>query len=636
MYHVADPCSGARADLIMHTYLSPDAAVATPVRERMDLAVADTWNLDDIFPTVDAWEEAYQSLDQQIIAYARRQGTLASGAKALLDALQAGDVLGQLAYKVYYYCSLRYDEDTRNNDANARRQRVQVLLAKWRQATSWFNPEMLAIPRDTMRQWLDDLPALAVYRFALEELYRQQEHVLDEKGEHLLSLSAQFGTSPEDTYEALSTADMKFPAVTLSTGETVEATYARYRAIVATNRNQEDRAKAFGAHHEAFQKNQNTYAALYNGVLQRDWFHSQARGYKTMLDASLHGNNIPVSVVENLIATTRAGTEPLRRYERLRRKVLGVKDYHLYDGTIPLVEFDKSYPYQDVLDWITESVAPLGHEYQTRMRRAFAERWIDVYENKGKHSGAYSASVYGVHPYMLLNYNDTLDAVFTLAHEMGHSMHTMLSHETQPFVYAGYTIFVAEVPSTLSEAFLLRFMLARADSPAERIVLLQHAIDEVTSTFYRQVLFATYELEAHRLVERGQPITAEVLSDLYFGILKEYYGDALDYDDLLRVTWARIPHFYGSPYYVYQYATCFASSARIFQSLTEGSDADRAAAVDRYLTLLRSGGSDHPMTLLQRAGVDLSQPETVRAVVTQLDTLVTRLEAELAALSTSK
>jgi oligoendopeptidase F len=615
----------------MHTYLAPDAAVATPVRERSDLAVADTWNLADIFANVEGWEEAYQSLDQQIIAYARRKGTLANGPAALLEALEASDTLGQLAYKVYYYCSLRYDEDTRNNDANARRQRVQVLLAKWRQATSWFNPELLAISRDTIRAWFDELPALALYRFALEELYRQQEHVLDEKGERLLSLSAQFGTSPDDTYEALSTADMKFPTVTLSTGETVEATYARYRAIVATNRNQDDRAKAFVAHHEAFQRNQNTYAALYNGVLQRDWFHSQARGYKTMLDASLHGNNIPVSVVENLIATTRAGAEPLRRYERLRRKVLGVKEYHLYDGTIPLVEFDKSYPYHDVLDWIVESVAPLGAEYQARMRRAFAERWIDVYENKGKHSGAYSASVYGVHPYMLLNYNDTLDAVFTLAHEMGHSMHTMLSHETQPFVYAGYTIFVAEVPSTLSEAFLLRYMLDRADSAAERIVLLQHAIDEVTSTFYRQVLFATYELEAHRLVEAGQPITAEGLSELYYGILKEYYGDALDYDDLLRVTWARIPHFYGSPYYVYQYATCFASSARIFQSLTQGSDAERAAAVDRYLTLLRSGGSDHPMTLLQTAGVDLSQPETVQAVVTQLDTLVTRLEAELAA-----
>jgi len=275
-------------------------------------------------------------------------------------------------------------------------------------------------------------------------------------------------------------------------------------------------------------------------------------------------------------------------------------------------------------------VAPLGTEYQGRMRQAFDGRWIDVYENAGKHSGAYSAPVYGVHPYMLLNYNDTLDAVFTLAHEMGHSMHTMLSHETQPFVYSGYTIFVAEVPSTLSEQFLLEYMLKRAETPTERIVLLQHAIEEVTSTFYRQVLFAAYELEAHRLVESGQPITSDTLSTLYFGLLKEWYGDALDYDDLLKMTWARIPHFYGSPYYVYQYATCFASSARLFQEITQGGVSERQAAVDRYLELLKSGGKDHPMALLQAAGVDLSQPQTVQAVVTELDTLVTRLEQELA------
>jgi len=233
---------------------------------------------------------------------------------------------------------------------------------------------------------------------------------------------------------------------------------------------------------------------------------------------------------------------------------------------------------------------------------------------------------------MLMNYNDTLDDVFTLAHEMGHSMHTLLSHETQPFVYSSYTIFVAEVPSTLSEALLLDYMLARTSDPRERIVLLQHAIDEVTSTFYRQVMFANYELEAHRLVENGQPITADTLSDLYFGILKDFYGDSLDYDDLLRVTWARIPHFFGSPYYVYQYATCFASSARILQSLRTENAAARHEAVDRYLALLKAGSSDHPMALLQRAGVDLSQPETVQAIVHHLDDLVTRLEAELAAL----
>ena len=468
-----------------------------------------------------------------------------------------------------------------------------------------------------------------MYRFSIEDLYRQQAHVLDASGERLLALSAQFGHAADDSYDALATADAAFPTITLSTGEEVKATYARYRAILATNRVQADRAKAFVAHHQPFADHQNTYAALYNGVLQRDWFHAQARGYATMLDAALDGNAIPTSVVENLIAAGRAGVEPLRRYERLRKRVLGLDSYHLYDGTIPLVEFDRRYPYHDVTDWIVESTAVFGADYQARIRRAFAERWIDVYENPGKHSGAYSASVYGVHPYMLLNWNDTLDSVFTLAHEMGHSMHTMLAHETQPFVYSSYTIFVAEVPSTLSEALLLDYMLARATDPRERVVLLQHAIDEVTSTFYRQVLFANYELEAHRKVERGEPITAESLSTLYRGLLTDFYGDTLADDPLLRVTWARIPHFYGSPYYVYQYATCFASSARLLQDVRAADPAQRADGVRRFLDLLRAGSKDHPMALLKAAGVDLSQPETVGAIVSHLDGLVSRLETEL-------
>jgi oligoendopeptidase F len=290
------------------------------------------------------------------------------------------------------------------------------------------------------------------------------------------------------------------------------------------------------------------------------------------------------------------------------------------------VDFDRKYPYEEVLEWLPESVSPLGAEYQRLMRGILNGQCIDVYENPGKKSGAYSAPVYGVQPYMLLNYNDTLDAVFTLAHEMGHSMHTVLSHAHQPFVYAGYTIFVAEVPSTLSEALFLDFMLRRSTDERERIVLLQHAIDGIVSTFYTQVMFADYELQAHRLAEQGKPVTADVLGDLYFGLLRAYHGDALDYDEASRFTWARIPHFYSTPYYVYQYATCFASSAALMKQMTSGPAADRAAALERYLTLLKSGGSDHPMTLLQRAGVDLSRPETVRAMVNQLEALVSELE----------
>jgi oligoendopeptidase F len=263
------------------------------------------------------------------------------------------------------------------------------------------------------------------------------------------------------------------------------------------------------------------------------------------------------------------------------------------------------------------------------VRQAFEGRWIDVFENAGKRSGAYSAPVYGSHPYMLLNYNETLDAVFTLAHEMGHSMHTLLAHRAQPFVYAGYTIFVAEVPSTLNEALFLDFMLERAGSREERAVLLQHAIDSIASTFYTQVLFADFELQAHRLVEQDQPITSAMLSEIYARLLREYYGDVLDDEEIARVTWARIPHFFSTPYYVYQYSTCFASTARLMQEIRSGDAATRRAAVGRYLALLEAGGSDYPVALLQRAGVDLTRPDAVRAVSQELDSLVSKLEGEL-------
>jgi len=601
-------------------------------RKRGDIAERYKWNLADIFPDWNAWEEAYRKLEAGIERYSALKGTLGGGAESLLVAFRLSEELGQLAYRVWYFPSLRYDEDQRDNSISARRQQVQILFARWKQAESWFNPELLTIPLATVREWINESEPLQLYRFAIEDLYRQQEHVLDEAGERLMSLSSRLASTPSDAYWSLSTADAHFPTITLSSGEQVTVSYGQYRAILATRRNQADRAAAFTALHETYQKSLNTYATLYNAVCQRDWFQARARGYATTLDAALHGDNIPASVVENLIETTRAGVEPLRRYHRLRRRTLGVPSYHVYDYSIPLVTFDRKYEYDQVLDWIVESIAPLGPEYQARMRQGFAGGWIDVYENEGKRSGAYSAPVYGTHPYMLLNYTDTLDDMFTLAHEMGHSMHTILSHETQPFVYSSYTIFVAEVPSTLSEALLLEYLLARSTDPAERIVLLQHAIDNIAGTFYTQVLFADYELRAHRLAERDQPITAEILTDVYRTLLSDYYGDALDLTDQTGLTWSRIPHFYNSPYYVYQYATCFASAARLAQEIMQGSESARLDARERFLNLLRAGGNDYPMEQLKRAGVDLSQPDTVQAVINQLDGLVTRLEQELASL----
>jgi oligoendopeptidase F len=603
-------------------------AVTPPARSRNRLEIdsAHKWNLEDIYPDWESWDRGRGELERRIAEYAALKGTLAQGPGQLLAAYRLNDELGQLAHKVYFFPSLRYDEDQRDNGVNARRQQVQALMARWQEATSWLSPELLTIPIGTVRAWLASTPDLAMYHFAIEEVYRLQEHVLDEQGERLLSLSSRLSGTPSDAYSALSTADAKFPQITLSTGETLTMSYGQYRAVLATSRQQSDRRQAFLAHYGTFSGNLNTYAALYHAVCQRDWFHARSRGYSTTLDAALHGNNIPSSVVETLIAATRAGTEPLRRYHRLRRRALKLDRYHPFDFSIPIVEWDRRYAYDDVLAPIVEAVAPLGPEYQARMWRGFREQWIDVYENDGKRSGAYSAPVYGVHPYMLMNWTDTLDDVFTLSHEMGHSMHTMLSHERQPFVYSDYTIFVAEVPSTLNEELLLEHLLAQATQRDERIVLLQHAIDNVTSTFYTQVLFADFELAVHRLVEQDGSVTADVLNKLYMERFDAYYGDSVNTEELTPITWARIPHFFNTPYYVYQYATCFASAAKLAQEITQGPESSRAAARERYLALLGSGGNNHPMTQLKQAGVDLSEPSTIQAVVTRLDTLVGRLE----------
>ena len=610
-------------------------SAARGVSTRAEIPDRYKWNLSDICQDWTEWQRLFGELEHAITAFPAFQGTLHQSASQLCQAFQAMDAMGALSYRVWYFASLQYDQDQRDNQVNAHRQQVQILFARQHQASSWFNPELLAIAPKTIEDWMARDPALARYRFAIETLFHEQQHVLDAAGERLLSFAGRFSGAPHDTYAALTTADITFPTLTLSTGDAVTLTYGQYRALLETRREQADRAAAYRAFHQTFAQHQNTYAALYNGVLQRDWFHARARGYASTLDAALHGNNIPTAVVENLIRETRAGVEPLRRYHRLRRRALGLETYSLYDFSVALVEDDARYPYDQVVPWVIEAAAPLGDDYQSLVAQAFAGGWIYVFENAGKRSGAYSAPVYGAHPYMLLNYNETLDSVFTLAHEMGHSMHTVLSHRAQPFVYAGYTIFVAEVPSTLSEALFLERMLAHAQSQAERIGLLQHAIDSITGTFYTQVLFADFELQAHRLVERDQPVTADVLNGLYASLLREYYGDVIDEEALSRVTWSRIPHFFSTPYYVYQYATCFASTARLMQGIRASDPAARQQAVTRYLDLLSAGGSDYPMRLLARAGVDLSQPETVRAVTVQLDTLVARLERELGYADTS-
>jgi oligoendopeptidase F len=599
-------------------------------QNRSEISAEYRWDFSPMYANWEAWERGMKDIDDKIGAFAELKGSLKNGPDAVLKAYQLFDQIGMLEYKVYGYTALQRDVDTRNQEISGKFQRVMALFAKLGTATAWFTPELLSVPQADMERWIDATPALQPYRFTIVDNYRQQKHVLDEKGERLLSYAAQFGSTPKAAFQELSTSDIKFPLVTLSDGKEIKLTPGAYQSVLATNHKQADRGKAFDAYLKTYAATNNTYAAIYNGVLQRGWFNAQARNFPSTLESNLDGNAIPVSVVSTLVDTARKGTAPLQRYLKLRKKLLGLTEYHLYDGSIPIYKTDQIYTYADSRDSVLASVAPLGPDYVAKYRKFMTGKQVDVYESEGKRSGAYVMGIYGVGPYMLLNHNDTQDAMFTLAHEGGHAMHTLLSHESQPFVSAAYTIFVAEVASTTNERFLLSHLLQKTTDPKERFLLLQHAVDSIVGTFYTQALFADYELQAHQLVEAGKPITSEVLSNIYLKLLKDYYGDAVTVDELYKYTWSRVPHFYNSPYYVYQYATCFASSAKLFKDMTSGSPSSRSAATERYLTLLKSGGNDHPMKQLQKAGVDLSKRETVQAVVDQMEELVAQMEAEAA------
>ena len=614
--------------LVLVLAVSSQVLTAAP-RERAEIDEKYKWSLDDIYSSWDSWEQDLDRLGSLMEAYTSLKGTLANGPDALLKAFTMQEELGLIADRVQTYAGLVRALDNRDNEVYAKLQQVEILLSKFGTATSWFAPELLQIPWETLETQFASTPELAPYRFGIENLFRQQAHVLDEPRERLLSYFSRLSGAPGNVYNSLSTADIKFGQITLSTGEEVQISEGEAGRIFNTSRNHEDRKAAFLERNGTYNRNINTYAASYDGICQRDWAYAQARNYSSTLEATLERNNIPVEVYLNLLEQGRAGTEPLQRYHKLRKQALKLEEYDGYDSAIPVIDFDKDYDYDGVAQMVQKSIKPLGRSYKAKQVEAFSPGWVDVYETPGKTTGAFSAGLYGVHPFMLLNYTNTLNDVFTLAHEMGHTVHTMLANEAQTFSTSGYTLFVAEVASTMAEAHLLDYMLKESKDPKERLVLLSHAIDNIAGTFYTQVLFADYEYQVHKLVEQGQPITADVLNSVYHDVLLHFYGDSMDNHPLYDVTWARIPHFSSVPYYVYQYATSYAASAAIFKQMNEGSRKSKKAARENYVNLLKSGGSDYPVEQLKKAGVDMSQPEAVKAVIDQMDNLVTQYEQEL-------
>ena len=482
--------------------VSSAAVAAKPTtRIRAEIPAEFRWDFTAIYPSWAAWEEDMKRLDAKMDAFVALKGTLAQGPAQLLKAYLAADDIGKLQYRLYRYPQLQRDVDTRDQAVAARFQRMAAVFAKFDTASAWFAPELLSLPEATVVGWIAQTPGLGPYRFTILDEYRRKAHVLDDSGERLLSLARPSSGTAGNVYQELATSDIRFPTLRLEDGKDIVLTPGNYAALLQSSRSQADRGKAAAAHVGTYGATANTFAAIYAGVLQRDWFVARARNFDSTIDAALDRNAIPRAVVETLIDATRAGTAPLQRYARLRQKLLGLSSYHLYDAFVPIFRDDKTYPYEQAREIAVHSVAPLGDDYVAKYKRFVSGGRVDVYENEGKKGGAYNAGVYGVGPYLLMNYNDTLGAAFTLAHEAGHAMHTVLSYETQPFVTADYTIFVAEVASTTNERFFLDELLKQTSDPKERFLLLQHAVDAIVGTFYTQVLFADFELRAHRLVE---------------------------------------------------------------------------------------------------------------------------------------
>jgi oligoendopeptidase F len=581
------------------------------------------WDMTLFYSSWTEWEADVERMEALYEEMAGYRGRLAEGPDVMAKVLNLSDAAGKLSTRVYGYVAQTRDLDTRVNDVQARFGELMSVYQRMGTKLSWISPEILTIPRETMTEWIDSTPDLEPHRFGIMDTYRTGEFILNEEGEKLLSLHGRVRRTASDIFSSLTNTDGERPEVVLADGETLTVTPAVYGKALNVFENPEDRRAVQHAWMEQFQERANTFASIYNGVLQQGWALAQSRGYGSVLQMELDEDNVPETVVTSLVEAARAGSAELQRFHHLRRQFLGLDQYGWSDMHVALVPDKTEYGYAEMVPVIVDAVEWLGDEYQAKTAEQFRAGFVDVFETPGKRSGAYNAGRYGIGSFVLLNYQGTLDDVFTVAHEMGHSMHTRLSQEYQPYPTHRYTIFVAEVASTLNEKLLLRKLLASMRDPRERVALLEMQIDAIHGTFFLQTMMADFEMQAHRLVEQGEGITADRLTQLWKETVSAYFGDVIPEEDPYMTSWARIPHLYNSPFYVYKYATSLAASASFMKQMEED-----PTTVDRYLELLKSGGNDYPMNQLRKAGVDLTNPEVLQTVVEEFAHLVDLLESE--------
>lgn len=592
------------------------------LRERSDIPPADRWQLNSIFQTDQDWEAAVRRLEEMIPRLSAFQGRLGNSATDLLGGLQLRDQIEELLGRVYLYAGLISDQDTRISQYQAYREKSTWLTVKVGQATAFIHPEILSIPEVRLQQFLEEEPGLASYRHHLDDLLRSRPHVLPPEQEHLLAMAGEIAQVPQTVFSMFNNADIKFPSIRDENDREIEVTKGRYSRLMESH-DRRVRRDAFFAMYSTYALWKNTLAATLSGSLKRDLFYAQARRYQSSLHAALDADNIPVAVYENVLSSINHNLEPLHRYMGLRKKLLGLEELHPWDLSVPLSsDLKLEVPYSEARGTIEEALHPLGESYLKVLRRSFREGWIDVYENKGKRSGAYSWSSYGAHPYILLNYDDTLNDMFTVAHELGHALHSYFTCAAQPFHYSRYTIFVAEVASTLNEALLIHHLLNTTTDRAKKRHLLNEYIDQIRGTVYIQALFAEFEKLIHERLEAGEALTAEVLNRMCREIYQRYFGAAFSMDPEYDLNWCRIPHFYYN-YYVYQYVTGFSAATALSQRILAGDTKAR----DAYLEFLSRGCSRYSIDLLKDAGVDMTSPQPIEATTRLMASLLDQLQS---------
>ncbi|MGN2271617.1 oligoendopeptidase F [Priestia megaterium] len=588
---------------------------------RSEIKVEDTWKLEDIFASDDAWEKEFEEVKALIPQMEKFKGKLGESAQTLYDVLQEQDELTMRVSKLYTYAHMRYDQDTTNSFYQGLNDRIKTLYTQIASALSYVTPEILSIEESKIKQYMAEHKELKLYAHALDEITRERPHILSESEEALLAQASEVLGSSSNTFGMLNNADLEFPSIKDENGEEVEITHGRYIRFLESS-DRRVREEAFKAVYETYGKFKNTFASTLSGTVKKDNFSARVRHYNSARHSALSTNNIPEEVYDNLVKTVNDNLHLLHRYIDLRKKVLGIEELHMYDLYTPLVKDVKlEVSYEEAKDYILKGLKPLGEDYLNVLKEGFENRWVDVHENKGKRSGAYSSGTYGTNPYILMNWQDNVNNLFTLAHEFGHSVHSYYTRKTQPYPYGDYSIFVAEVASTCNEALLNDYLLKTIDDEKQRLYLLNHYLEGFRGTVFRQTMFAEFEHNVHVRAQNGEPLTPELLTKLYYDLNKKYFGDNLVIDEEIGLEWARIPHFYYN-YYVYQYATGFSAAAALSKQILEEGE----AAVERYVGFLKSGSSDYPIEVLKKAGVDMTTSQPIEEALAVFEEKLTEME----------